>query len=173
MWQISLLTFLVWFQVRIKVLDKNDSPPSFQDMPHEHSVSEDLPAGQVVATLRASDPDTPGPLSYALVSGDEGRFQLDAVTGELRLRDSLDRETKDNYRVQVRASDGVQSAETIITILVSPSLSKAVSLRQCAAHLLMGEDHFLEYAKNFINLTYFSFLFYLRQLTLIFLPKHT
>lgn len=133
------------------MLDKNDSPPSFQDMPHEHSVSEDLPAGQVVATLRASDPDTPGPLSYALVSGDEGRFQLDAVTGELRLRDSLDRETKDNYRVQVRASDGVQSAETIITILVSldrfskPMLSSLADARKVK---------FLEYAKT-THLMYF------------------
>lgn len=91
-------------------------------MPHEFSVSEDLPTGQVVATLRASDPDTPGPLSYSIVSGDEGRFLLDPTTGELRLRDSLDRETKDTYRVQVRASDGVQSAETIITITVSTQL---------------------------------------------------
>lgn len=169
MWQYSSLIFLVWFQVRIKVLDKNDSPPSFQDMPHEHSVSEDLPAGQVVATLRASDPDTPGPLSYALVSGDEGRFQLDAVTGELRLRDSLDRETKDNYRVQVRASDGVQSAETIITILVSPSLCTPMR-----SSLADGRRSFPRICKkNLINLTYFSYLFYLRQLNLIFLPKHT
>ncbi|KAG8263943.1 hypothetical protein J6590_021610 [Homalodisca vitripennis] len=86
------------------------------EMPHEYSVSEDLPAGQVVATLRASDPDTPGTLSYAVVSGDEGRFELDSSTGTLRLRDSLDRETRDTYRLQVKASDGVQSAETIITI---------------------------------------------------------
>lgn len=89
-------------------------------MAHEFSVSEDLPVGQVVATLRATDPDTPGPLSYAIVSGDQGHFELDAATGALRLRDSLDRERTDIYRIQVKASDGVQSAETIITVLVSP-----------------------------------------------------
>lgn len=111
--------FPVPFQIRVKVLDKNDSPPSFRDMPHEFSVSEDLPVGHVVATIRATDPDTPGPLNYAIVSGDHGQFELDSATGALRLRDSLDRETADTYKVQVRASDGVQSAETIITVTVS------------------------------------------------------
>lgn len=106
-------------QIRIKVLDKNDSPPSFQDMDLEYSVSEDLPAGQIVATLRATDPDTPGPLTYAVVSGDEGRFELDSTTGALRLKDTLDRETKDTYKLQIRASDGLQSADAVITISVS------------------------------------------------------
>lgn len=85
----------------------------------EYSVSEDLPAGEMVAMLKATDPDTPGPISYAIVSGDEGRFELDAGTGALRLKDSLDRETKDTYKLHIKASDGVQSTETVVAILVS------------------------------------------------------
>jgi hypothetical protein len=76
-----------------------------------------------VATLRATDPDTLGHLTYSLVSGDEGHFQLDtADTGVLRLREALDRETRDTYRLQVRASDGVQHTDTMITIKVTSLL---------------------------------------------------
>jgi len=106
-------------QVRVTVLDRNDSPPSFHDAPLEFSISEDLPIGQMVATLRATDPDTLGHLTYSLVSGDEGHFQLDtADTGVLRLREALDREARDTYRLQVRASDGVQHTDTTVTIKV-------------------------------------------------------
>ncbi|KAJ9591226.1 hypothetical protein L9F63_002232, partial [Diploptera punctata] len=106
------------FRVRVTVMDKNDSPPSFSNTPLEFSVTEDLPTGQMVASLRASDPDTLGHITYSLVSGDEGHFHLDtADTGVLRLREALDRETRDTYRLQVRASDGVQHTDTMVTIM--------------------------------------------------------
>jgi protocadherin Fat 4 len=74
----------------------------------------------MVGTLRASDPDTLGHLTYSLVFGDDGHFQLDtADTGVLRLREALDRETRDTYRLQVRASDGVQHTDTVVTVKVS------------------------------------------------------
>ncbi|KAF4520026.1 hypothetical protein B566_EDAN007174 [Ephemera danica] len=103
--------------VRISVLDKNDSPPTFRDLPNQLAVSEELGVGQAVTTVRAFDPDTLGQLSYSLVAGDETkRFQLDAVTGELRLREPLDRETQDTYRVTVRASDGLQTQDATLNI---------------------------------------------------------
>lgn len=100
-------------------MDRNDSPPTFQESSLHFSVSEDMAAGQEVAVLRATDADSPGPLTYTLVSGDEGKFEVDPSTGSLRLKDALDRETKDLYRLHVKASDGVQSTETIVTIQVS------------------------------------------------------
>lgn len=81
-------------------------------------MSEDLGAGQSVATLRATDPDTIGTLSYALISGDDDKFSLESDTGILKLRDSLDREIKDVYKLIVRVTDGVQYTETTITIQV-------------------------------------------------------
>ncbi|GAB0089240.1 Cadherin-related tumor suppressor [Sergentomyia squamirostris] len=105
--------------VRIQVLDKNDSPPTFRDLPLTFSVSEDLGAGQSVATLRATDPDTIGTLAYALISGDDNKFSLETDTGILRLRDSLDREIKDVYKLIVRVTDGVQYTETTVTIQVT------------------------------------------------------
>lgn len=99
------------------MLDRNDSPPSFRGSPLSFSVSEELAVGQAVATLTATDPDTIGELSYSLAT-DTATFALDARTGVLRLRDALDREAVDSYRLLVRASDGVQTTDAYVTIQV-------------------------------------------------------
>lgn len=81
-------------------------------------MSEDLGAGYAIATVRATDPDTIGTLSYTLISGDDRKFLLNSETGVLRLRDTLDRETKDVYMLVIRVSDGVQFTETTVSIQV-------------------------------------------------------
>lgn len=101
------------------MLDKNDSPPSFKDIPLHYSVSEDLGPGQSIATIRADDPDTIGELEYTLIRGDYGHFSLDKTSGVLRLVDSLDREAKDVFKLTVRCSDGKQYTDTIVTVEVS------------------------------------------------------
>lgn len=113
-------------QVKVTVLDKNDSPPVFRDTPLLFTVSEDLGVGHAIATVRASDPDTIGTLAYSLVSGDDQRFQLNAESGVLKLRDTLDRETKDEYTLVVRVSDGIQFSET--TVIVQVSLSAPITI---------------------------------------------
>ncbi|KAJ1519388.1 hypothetical protein ONE63_004680 [Megalurothrips usitatus] len=112
-------------QVTVSVLDRNDSPPSFRGSPLSFLVSEELAVGQAVATLAATDPDTIGELSYTLVEAGAttaaSPFTLDARTGVIRLRDALDRELQDSYRLLVRASDGVQSTDAFVTIQVRVS----------------------------------------------------
>lgn len=103
-------------------MDKNDSPPTFRDLPQSYMVSEDLGTGQLVATIKATDPDTIGKLEYSLISGDDGKFMLDKHQGTLKLRDTLDRETKDLYKLVIRVTDGVQFTETTIAIQVIKSL---------------------------------------------------
>lgn len=100
-------------------MDKNDSPPTFRDLPQSYMVSEDLGTGQLVATIKASDPDTIGKLEYSLISGDDGKFLLEKFQGTLKLRDTLDRETKDLYKLLIRVTDGVQYTETTVAIQVS------------------------------------------------------
>lgn len=107
------------FQVRVSVLDKNDSPPSFRDTQLEFSVSEDLPGGSVVGSLKATDPDTIGQLRYQLLSGGDGHFIIEANSGVLRLNDSLDREDQDFFRLVVRAHDGIQYADATVKVRVS------------------------------------------------------
>lgn len=120
--KISLLTFFNFLlflpQVKVTVLDKNDESPTFRDMPLSYMVSEDLGIGQVVATIKATDPDTIGKLEYSLISGDDEKFTLDKHQGTLKLKDTLDRETKDLYKLLIRVTDGVQFTETTISVQV-------------------------------------------------------
>lgn len=112
-------SIFIYLQVKVTVMDKNDSPPTFRDLPQSYMVSEDLGIGQLVATIKASDPDTIGQLEYSLISGDDGKFLLEKSQGILKLRDTLDRETKDLYKLLIRVTDGVQYTETTIAIQVN------------------------------------------------------
>ncbi|KFB39729.1 AGAP007924-PA-like protein [Anopheles sinensis] len=106
-------------RIRVNVLDKNDSPPKFQNLPTVFSVSEDLAVGQTVARIAATDPDTLGKLEYTLLKGDTAKFTLERETGLLKLGDTLDRETEDSYRLTVSVTDGIQSTEMTITVQVT------------------------------------------------------
>ncbi|KAG5675437.1 hypothetical protein PVAND_005341 [Polypedilum vanderplanki] len=108
-------------KVKVTVLDKNDESPTFRDLPLSYMVSEDLGNGQIIATIKATDPDTIGKLEYSLISGDDGKFTLDKHQGVLKLRDTLDRETKDLYKLVIRVTDSVQYTETTISIQVTDS----------------------------------------------------
>lgn len=116
--QTNLFSFLLCLQVKLNVLDKNDSPPVFRDEPIVFTVSEDLSPGHSVGTIRATDQDTIGSLSFALIGGDDKKFTLDKNSGILKLIDTLDRETKEVYKLNVRVSDGVQNTDTIVSIQV-------------------------------------------------------
>lgn len=88
-------------------------------MPSELSLSEDLPVGHVILTVKTSDPDTPTRITYSLSGDDAEKFNLDPDTGVLSLTYLLDRETKSRYQLRIQASDGVQMAESLLTIVVS------------------------------------------------------
>ena len=115
---ILIIFFLFIPQVLVEVLDKNDSPPSFRGAQLDYSVSEDLPPGQTIALVRATDPDTLGKISYRLVDGGDSKFELEPNSGVLRLNDSLDRETKNFYKLHIRADDGIQYSDAHIKITV-------------------------------------------------------
>uniref|UniRef100_A0A182F4L6 Protocadherin-16 n=1 Tax=Anopheles albimanus TaxID=7167 RepID=A0A182F4L6_ANOAL len=106
-------------RIRVNVLDKNDSPPKFHNLPMVFSVSEDMAVGQTVARITATDPDTIGKLEYTLLKGDTSKFALERETGLLKLRDTLDRESVSSYRLTVSVTDGIQSTETTITVQVT------------------------------------------------------
>lgn len=101
------------------MLDRNDSPPIFRDTPILFTISEDLGPGHRVGTIKATDPDTIGELKFSLISGDDKKFLLDTNSGILKLIDTLDRETKDLYKLMVRVSDGSQDTETIVSVQVN------------------------------------------------------
>jgi hypothetical protein len=106
------------FQARVKIVDKNDSPPVFRDDNAVISVSEDLIIGQPITTVTATDLDKTGTVVYTLVSGDDGKFTLDSAKGILTLRDNLDREFQSQYKLTIKADDGEQFTETVLIIKV-------------------------------------------------------
>ena len=117
--QLFSSSYFLFSQVHVNILDKNDSPPSFGPGPLKFRVSEDLLVGRKIATIRATDPDNIGTIKYALVDGGDQKFSLDATSGILSPKDTLDRETKSNYKLTVRADDGKQYTDTTIYIEVS------------------------------------------------------
>lgn len=114
--------FLINSQVRVKIIDRNDCPPVFRDDNLIVSVSEDLTIGQPIVTLTATDLDTFEAITYSLISGDEGKFSLDSSKGILSLRDSLNREVRSDYKLVVRADDGEQFTETLISVKVNKKI---------------------------------------------------
>ncbi|XP_077472123.1 desmoglein-2-like protein isoform X2 [Stigmatopora argus] len=97
--------------IRITVLDENDNAPIIKAS-QVGSVNESSAAGTVVMKVIATDADQENTLAsqlyYTIVetSSSAGMFFIHSQTGEVTVvRNTLDRETKDTYKVVVKASD--------------------------------------------------------------------
>ncbi|XP_038595774.1 LOW QUALITY PROTEIN: protocadherin-16 [Tachyglossus aculeatus] len=109
--------------VSVTVLDVNDNPPVFSRAHYQAAVPEDTPAGAELLRVAASDPDAGphGVVRFSLSSGDPARlFQLDEVTGALRLARPLDREAQARHTLVVQAADppGAHFALAPVTVEV-------------------------------------------------------
>ncbi|XP_053078106.1 protocadherin beta-17-like [Acinonyx jubatus] len=98
-------------QVLIVVLDINDNAPEFAQLLYEVQVRENSPVGSLVITVFATDLDagTYGELSYSFFQSSNQviqAFEINAVTGEIRLKKTLDFEEIRSYRLEIEASDG-------------------------------------------------------------------
>ncbi|KAM8764472.1 protocadherin beta-17-like isoform 5-T5 [Rhynchonycteris naso] len=98
-------------QVLIIVLDINDNAPEFAQLVYEVQVSENSPVGSLVIAVSARDLDagTYGELSYSFFQSLNQAiqvFEINTVTGEIRLKKMLDFEEIQSYRMEIEASDG-------------------------------------------------------------------
>ncbi|KAK5620607.1 Protocadherin-15 [Crenichthys baileyi] len=93
--------------VYIEVLPPNNqSPPRFPILTYNLEISEAMRIGAILLNLQATDREN-DPITYRIVSGDSQKvFNLSETTGLLLLAKPLDRETTDQYRLIVTASDG-------------------------------------------------------------------
>lgn len=112
-------SLIVCLQVEIVILDKNDSPPEFKNIPQAYFASEDLAPGQLIATIQAEDPDTIGTITYSIQTEEPTPFSLDSLNGQLTLKEPLDRENISEYQVIIRADDGMQFTDVEINVQVS------------------------------------------------------
>nr|XP_024643762.1 cadherin-23 isoform X4 [Macaca nemestrina] len=95
--------------VTIEVFDENDNPPSFSKPAYFVSVVENIMAGATVLFLNATDLDRSreyGQESIIYSLEGSAQFRINARSGEITTTSLLDRETKSEYILIVRAVDG-------------------------------------------------------------------
>ncbi|XP_020860824.1 protocadherin beta-16-like [Phascolarctos cinereus] len=98
-------------KIRIVVLDANDNAPVFSQSLYRATVAENSPVGFVVTIVSAADSDqgSNGEVTYSF-SQNAGKghraFQIDPLTGEIRISKFLDFEMIEKYELSVRATDG-------------------------------------------------------------------
>ncbi|XP_034043514.1 LOW QUALITY PROTEIN: protocadherin Fat 1a [Thalassophryne amazonica] len=93
--------------LKISLEDANDNPPKFVPPNYCVKVREDLPVGTVIMWLEAHDPDI-GPSSqvrYSFMDNGDGNFEVDKLSGAVRIVQSLDYETKQVYNLTAKAKD--------------------------------------------------------------------
>ncbi|XP_061626478.1 protocadherin-23 isoform X1 [Phyllopteryx taeniolatus] len=112
-------------QLQLLLLDQNDNAPAFTRDSYHASISEDLPAGAVVLSVTALDPDhgTNGDVMYSLMDdGSRGAFSVDPSTGAILTTRNLDRETRAQFSLKVLATDcgneGPLSSVASVIVLV-------------------------------------------------------
>ena len=118
--------------VLVHVIDLNDNAPAFSELAYSGFISEDASPGSVVLdvdsaplVIRAHDVDSDrnSLLTYSIVDDDEARnrFEIDASTGALKIRTSLDHEQASVYSFQVQVHDSGsprRHAATLATVAV-------------------------------------------------------
>ena len=85
--------------------------PAFPDTETgERTVDENIRAGtNIGAAVAASDPER-NRLTYSLTGDDAGAFTIVSSSGQIRVKDALDFETKASYSVTVNVHDGRDGA---------------------------------------------------------------
>ena len=94
--------------VSVNIRDINDNTPIFSSSYYTIGVYENASIGHVLMQMNASDPDSGilGTVSYHIVSGSDGKFQVDRNTGVITTQGYLDRESKASYSLNISAVDG-------------------------------------------------------------------
>lgn len=109
--------------LRVQVTDVNDNTPTFSPALLEVVFAEGNQPGDKVLDVVATDADsgTNAELVYSIVDPSATRlFEIDATTGEVRVKNLLDREEIEQYRFCVSAADkGVPSKTGTATVVIN------------------------------------------------------
>lgn len=96
-------------RVKIEILPANMHTPEFKDIIVDVQVPENMPAGYLVAVVRATDKDN-GPFGTILYSIHSEllmvKFSIDKNNGRITTRKRLDREEQKVYELPIMATDG-------------------------------------------------------------------
>eukprot|EP00066_Takifugu_rubripes_P012108 XP_011601374.1 PREDICTED: cadherin-5 [Takifugu rubripes] len=133
----------------VQVTDINDNSPVFPGT-YNGSIMERSMIGTKVVEVRATDADDPntanGELRYSLIQ-DQSAFEIDSITGVISCKiNTLDRETKSQYVVVVKAQDlrGMASgstATTSVSITITDTNDNIASFTRRSYELQVPENH--------------------------------
>uniref|UniRef100_A0A8C5FR99 Protocadherin 1b n=1 Tax=Gadus morhua TaxID=8049 RepID=A0A8C5FR99_GADMO len=109
--------------LKVQVTDMNDNMPNFSPALLEVDFAEGNQPGDKVLDMMATDADsgTNAELSYSIVESSSSKlFEIDVNTGEVRVKNQLDREEVQRYQFHVAAADkGVPSKTGTATVVVN------------------------------------------------------
>ena len=100
--------------VFVLINDINDSPPRFdQTIYIVNNISESISIDTIITRVHARDQDegVNGEIHYYLISQDQC-FQVDQITGDIRVKCLLDYETQTTHRLEIEARDGGEGYKT-------------------------------------------------------------
>ncbi|XP_077135758.1 protocadherin Fat 1 isoform X2 [Ranitomeya variabilis] len=110
--------------IEVTVMDVNDNPPRFSAEIYKGTVSEDDPPGGVIAILSTTDDDSEDihkEVTMYITGGDPlGQFAIQNLQQEWKVyvRKPLDREVKDNYLLNIAATDGLYASRAVVEVKV-------------------------------------------------------
>ncbi|XP_053575240.1 neural-cadherin-like [Bombina bombina] len=142
--------------VYINVTDVNDNVPFFTSSIYEAAVIEGLELGTLVLQVSATDQDLGlnGEITYSILedrTGDHAFFHIDFQTGSIYTASVFDREAKDSYLLEIKSSDGSESARpgkhgqpnsdtAYVRIFISDVNDNKPSFTQSAYYVNVDED---------------------------------
>ncbi|KAA8588553.1 hypothetical protein FQN60_009898 [Etheostoma spectabile] len=109
--------------LKVQVTDVNDNTPNFSPALLEVDFAEGNQPGEKVLGVTATDADssTNAELVYSIVESHATRlFEIEANTGDIRVRNLLDREETERYEFRVAAADkGLPSKTGTATVVIN------------------------------------------------------
>ena len=115
--------FTATTQLTITIANSSVAFPTFNATHYHGYINESSPSSTYILTVYATMPQANGQLSYHLITSDNQPFQINAVTGVLRLKSSVDRESISTYTLTVYAKNininpsTISSTRVIITVM--------------------------------------------------------
>ncbi|CAG9580188.1 unnamed protein product [Danaus chrysippus] len=132
--------------LQLVVVDDQDHAPAFIHRHYHFSVTENLPSGVIVGTVKAIDKDRGdnGKVYYHILEGNQdGAFTLDRTQGIIRTSMSFDREKQDEYSMTVYASNNpiLEHAAAILNSIDNSTESQDVSVTTIKIRILDENDN--------------------------------
>lgn len=123
---------------QVEFVVRRNTPPTIE--PQAFAIEENVPAGTLIGTVVAFDPDPGQTLTFAIEDADESPVSIDAQTGDLlvRLPDVFDFERDPRIEVTVTVTDsaGESASAPIVVNLIDVPEAPVVTV----SHLQVSED---------------------------------